>query len=94
MTVMMHNESPADCHKKKDCLWETNQDGSWTVTTLLTLATAHSLVKRPQSKCFFPIREDNLEVLLDITHICFASFTDIMTMKLKMQHVDGRENLG
>lgn len=83
MTGMMHTESPADCHKKKGCLWETNQDSGRTVTTLLAPATTHSLAERPQPKRFFPIMEDNFEVLLDITHICYGSFTDIMT-KSKM----------
>lgn len=84
MTGMMHNESTTDCHKKKGCLWETNQDSGRTVTTLLAPATTHCLAQRPQPKCCFPVRENNLEVLLDITHIFNASFTDIMTMKSKM----------
>lgn len=49
---MMRNESPADCHKKKGRLWETNQDSGQTVTTLLAPATTHSLSERPQPQVF------------------------------------------
>lgn len=68
MTEMMHNESPADCRRKRAVSWETNQDkdSGRTVTTLLAPATTRSLAERPQPKCSFPIREDNLEVLLDL----------------------------